>query len=469
MAHASGTTDSQYLRVSHDQPNWKADFPRSGQGTVVFNLFRQTPFSIVIRPRCGTRSNTEWISLEVGFEKVRITLGDCCSDIDFNKSSNRHTVLSEVTGKACGLEPDRFVCYWFSFDRDGLTVRYGKGYVMMETTHLEHHFLAGCLEQKAMHEKMSYLFGHHVEKEIAFYEVASNEVLETLYASQKGVLYGAKEERQAMCHAKSLLSVGNRVKLYNWPLVANLPPCIIDSSKVTLFDLDGNRQILSASLPAACQELYQNIISKNIDLNWSPVEEERRYSLSDAIRHSIITPGSLLHSKLLDKRVQGGDEKCSKQTYLRVTVGPRFGNSPGVPYVLEIWPKGHGSPVHQHGDAYAVIKVLFGGITIRVFNKHMYENAAPLNQLQVVEGDITWISPNWYQTHQLWNETEDFCATIQCYKYGEEDDIMQPCFNYLSNWSTIEEFLPNSDFEFAEFREAILREYGEYNAKMSYI
>ena len=99
----------------------------------------------------------------------------------------------------------------------------------------------------------------------------------------------------------------------------------------------------------------------------------------------------------------------------------------------------------------------------------MHDNAKPLKQFQVAMGDVTWISPNWYQTHQLWNETEDFCATIQCYKYGEEDDIMHPCFNYLSNWSTIEEFLPNSDFQFIEFREAILKEYEEYNTKMSFI
>lgn len=36
----------------------------------------------------------------------------------------------------------------------------------------------------------------------------------------------------------------------------------------------------------------------------------------------------------------------------------RQGDSPGVPYVLEIWPAGHFSPIHDHGDSNAVIKVV---------------------------------------------------------------------------------------------------------------
>ncbi len=45
-------------------------------------------------------------------------------------------------------------------------------------------------------------------------------------------------------------------------------------------------------------------------------------------RYSINTEGALLHSKLKTK------------AYLRITMGPGRGESPGIPYVLEIWPKG---------------------------------------------------------------------------------------------------------------------------------
>ena len=66
--------------------------------------------------------------------------------------------------------------------------------------------------------------------------------------------------------------------------------------------------------------------------------------------------------------------------------------------------------------------MLHGGLTIKVFNKHMdHLHAQPLQKFDVKKGDTTWISPNWFQTHQLWNDTADYCATIQCYQYGSND------------------------------------------------
>lgn len=152
-----------------------------------------------------------------------------------------------------------------------------------------------------------------------------------------------------------------------------------------------------------------------------------------------------------------------KKTYLRMTLGSDRGNSPGIPYVLEIWPKDHGSPIHNHGNAYAVIKVLHGGLTISVYNKHTDSDANPtLFQFDVKQGDVTWISPNWYQTHKLWNSTNDYCATIQCYQYGENDNLHWPYFDYVKDTATIDEFLPNSDFTFRDMREKVLKEYEDY-------
>ena len=34
-----------------------------------------------------------------------------------------------------------------------------------------------------------------------------------------------------------------------------------------------------------------------------------------------------------------------------------MGESPGIPYVLEIWPIGSRSPIHNHAAVYGVIKV----------------------------------------------------------------------------------------------------------------
>ena len=52
-----------------------------------------------------------------------------------------------------------------------------------------------------------------------------------------------------------------------------------------------------------------------------------------------------------------------QQNYLRVSVGVPSGCSPGIPYVLEIWPAGHFSPVHNHGNAFGIVRMLHGSIT----------------------------------------------------------------------------------------------------------
>jgi len=44
------------------------------------------------------------------------------------------------------------------------------------------------------------------------------------------------------------------------------------------------------------------------------------------------------------------------------------GNSPGHQFVLEIWPKDHSSPIHNHGDTTAIIKVLHGEIYSEFYN-----------------------------------------------------------------------------------------------------
>ncbi len=52
-----------------------------------------------------------------------------------------------------------------------------------------------------------------------------------------------------------------------------------------------------------------------------------------------------------------------KQCYIRVSVGLPSGCSPGIPYVMEIWPPGHFSPIHNHGNSFGIVRMLHGSIT----------------------------------------------------------------------------------------------------------
>ena len=489
------------------KPNWHKDFPVVGQGTVIFNMQRSTPFCIVIRPKPKPIRDDdtpddpcEWISLEVEKSAVRFKL-----HID-----KKTTVVAKQHGEIkhgetkyrekVGYIEGRKVSYWFSYDRNLLILKYGKGYRMTETTIMEHDFLKDLTpdEQRAKREKLHRLFSPEIRRIIEQYDVEEEKKLCQVYQNKllKGMTFGYDgkqmlvssvgtappihvhqgapyaaaanlvqpcslpvdlQEESAMI-AKSMIDVEGKVDFDKNPFTCNWSPIVLDSSKNTLFELDSNNYTFSASLPSACRELYQNVVQEGVSIDWPPGLEQ--YKLSDAIRHSL--EKGILHKRIEEKAREFGTYS-PKKTYLRVTLGMDRGISPGIPYVLEIWPKGHSSPIHNHGNAYAVIKVLFGGLTIHVYNKHANSDSdKELFSFNVKKGDVTWISPNWYQTHMLKNCTNDYCATIQCYQYGENDNLHWPYFDYVKSTETIDEFLPNSDFTFREMREKVLKEYEEY-------
>ena len=120
-----------------------------------------------------------------------------------------------------------------------------------------------------------------------------------------------------------------------------------------MFDIDRNQYTFSASLPAACRELYENVKNLELDFPENPI-----LKLSDAIRYSLETKGKYLNSII-----------HGSKTFIRIPCGFEQAYGNGIPYVLEIWPKGLASKVHNHGNSCAVIKVLFGQIRINIYNK----------------------------------------------------------------------------------------------------
>ena len=462
---------------------WGRPYPLKGQGTLIFNLVRDTAFTIVISPAKPAEpfKSPGFIALKIGEFKAEFVLG---------KPDKEPEVIAETTARQPGFVPKKITSYWYSFDHNNLVVKYGKGYIMEKTTLLEYNFIPSFAthDQKKKEEirkEMSFIFDPTVRKVVMLYDVAPLPILKTLYSalnssdfkshrSQLGIesadaIYrvGTKQKlaivKKLIDHIgipesednnQGIVEVEKKVDFYNFPLVTDWPQFVKDSSEVTLYDLDENRYTFSASLPSACIELYKNV--KNADLNYSPTPE--KYKLSDAIGYSMNTEGCFLYNILQKKQGEFGTDK--HQVYLRVTLGPQRGMSPGVPYVLELWPKGCGSPIHNHGNTYAVIHVLHGGLTITIYNKDLEEE---LKEFKVNKGDITWISPNWYQAHKLWNYSEtEYCATIQCYQYGETDKVSWPYFDFLNEKKQIDEFLPDSDCRFKVMRVKVMEEYRKH-------
>jgi len=151
---------------------------------------------------------------------------------------------------------------------------------------------------------------------------------------------------------------------------------------------------------------------------------------------------------------------------LRITLGKNNGESPGIPYVLEIWPVGHYSPVHNHGGSSAIIRVLNGSVNVKLFPFLCDDKGGvePFAKTDLKVGDITWISPTLNQVHQLKNEgNKDTCMTIQCYMYEVENDAHYDYFDYVDTDGSKKQFEPDSDADFLLFKGIIQREWETRN------
>lgn len=408
-------------------PMEKRPFPVNGQGTLIFNTDRKgLPFYACVEEEGDEVNGDIWLGLQVR--------KDFAAFLQKGKGKMGPVELVRITMEGCGLE-EGHVSYWYSYDRNNLVLKYGKGYRMEETTLMEFDFLKGVEGEEAQMK---------VREELYPYFNAEKPKYVTVY-NEISTSRGGLEVSEPL------------IEFDSKPLVFNVPPLVMDSSKLTLFDLDRGDYVFSASLPSACKEMYSNV--KGCVLNYTEDASEE-ILLSDAIRYSLAN--GMLKAKLEEKRGELSDSP--EGTYLRVTCGRAEGKSPGIPYVLEIWPVGHFSPVHNHGNAEAVIKVLYGGLSIDIYNKqsNMREGMAeptPISHLEIKKDDVVWLDRNWYQTHKLYNNGADYCATIQCYTYSASDTTFWPYFDFINDDEDIDEFFPSSDYGFIDFRTQVMAEY----------
>lgn len=426
-----------------------------GQGAVVASFQRCTPFAIRIRPTQVhggyMYEESETVKDKFGYVEVQVRKDKAIFKIRTPGHKNFNILHgTSSTDERGGLEPGKKVSYWLSFNRNERILKYGKGYIMEDTTLLTERFPFPETKER---DPWNFIFRPDTCKEIVIKDLKCTsgwEILRNFFSFGRD-LKRVTPQNDAKVYDSFVLKKQKSVTFYHQPLTQNWSPFVVDSSKASLVDLSSNKYMLSASLPATCRELYENVMSGNMSLDWPHSTPK----LSEAINYSINTKGKLLYEKLKEKDHGNG------MSYLRVTIGCYHGSSPGIPYVLEIWPAKSQSPIHNHGNSYAVIKVLHGAIKVSNYNKTWKdeESQQELSSFTATKGDVTWMSPNWFQTHKLTNESSDqFCATIQCYKYGIEDEQQWPYFNYLDG-ETLQEFLPNSDFDFNKLREELLKEY----------
>ena len=250
------------------------------------------------------------------------------------------------------------------------------------------------------------------------------------------------------------------LKLLKNPITTQIPLLVKGMNELTMNDIASNAYLPNASLSIAGKTLYNCVAGEKFVLD-SPDFPD----FSKAIEHSINTPGLWCNTRIKQKATEFGKIPQPLETYLRITLGQNNGDSPGIPYVMEIWPIGHYSPVHNHGGANAIIRVLQGNIKVSLFPYLCQDNEGiePFATKEFKTNDITWISTTLNQVHQLKNlDTNDSaCITIQCYLYDNDDKTHYDYFDYLGNKNAKNQYEPDSDMDFLEFKKLMQKEWTE--------
>jgi hypothetical protein len=233
------------------------------------------------------------------------------------------------------------------------------------------------------------------------------------------------------------------------PITKAIP--LLVKNTCTMHEIAHNKYMPKSHLSPSSQKLYDSMY-KTV-LNTPDFKD-----FAKAIDHSIATPGCWCHEKIKEKASEFGNPNI-KETYLRITLGQNNGESPGIPYVMEIWPVDHFSPIHNHAGASAIIHVLRGKINV---NLYPYLGAKEhFASADFKKGDITWISPTLNQTHKLQNKGRKTCVTLQCYMYEEEDNRHYDYFDYEDSKGEIKHYEPDSDMDFVEFKKRMQKEWSE--------
>jgi hypothetical protein len=319
----------------------------------------------------------------------------------------------DTTNKS-GLDNNSGAYYWFSLDAQNQTLRVGVGEARVETIIYKYtFFFTEDADRKRNKQFMESMVSIQIAKESTFLEP---------------------------------------IKLLRDPVTNKLANQVIDTDAISMIDIALSTYLPKANLSLQGQQLYDCISGKNFTLDTPDFPD-----FVQAIEYSIKTPGAWCYERLKAKSTEFNKDKPNLlETYLRITLGQNNGESPGVPYVMEIWPVGHYSPVHNHSGADAIIRVLNGEINVSQFPYlcPSKEGVQPFAVNSFQTGQITWISQTLNQVHQLKNLPENTatCITIQCYMYEQTDTAHYDYFDYIDDDGKQQQYEPDSDMDFAQFR-----------------
>lgn len=340
--------------------------------------------------------------------------------------TNDHVLVQEVASlkplvdpeNKCGLTSHADVYYWFSLDSQNQRLYAGIGEARLETAIYSYKFQSNTKE---------------------------------LYESTKNFL----ESLTTLTYGSEITCI----RIIKDPITMKIPLIVKHIEELTMEHIANAKYMPIANLPPICQKLYNCIAGKKFVLDTPDFPD-----FTQAIEYSIRTPGLWCNKKIQEKsREFNPDTPNLLETYLRITLGQNNGESPGIPYVMEIWPVGHYSPIHSHANANAIIRVLNGEINVSLYPFLCAEKdgVPPFGVATFKKDEIAWITPTLNQTHQLKNLTTNTytCITIQCYMYTERDSRHYDYFDYVDDAGSKQPYEPDSDMDFLDFKQLIKSEW----------
>lgn len=383
----------------------KLNFPIHGQG--VFSFFN--------------KANRESISIKIGGNREKCGLKFIFNNTEVYVKDYRNTSILRDKNNSSGLIESKGAYYWISIDSQNQRLLAGIGEPRTETIVFEYSFI-DC---------------------------------------DDNIFEDTKVFLESLTYLKYNKFYIKRFKMLKDPIVATSPLTVKNTDQLTMDDIALNKYLPDSHLNPVCQQLYNSIRGTKFVL-----DDENFPEFTEAIEYSINTEGCWCNKKLKEKSTEfNKDNPNIKETYLRITLGYNSGESPGIPYVMEIWPVGHYSPVHSHANANAIIRVLNGNISVRLyaFLCNDKNGINSFNTANFYKDDITWITPNMNQVHQLYNSelNDKTCITIQCYMYGENNKNHYDYFDYIDNDGSKQQYEPDSDMEFSKFKALMKKEWYE--------
>jgi len=345
--------------------------------------------------------------------------------------------LIKINSKT-GLIPAKNVFYWVSLDSQHQVIKFGIGEARMETLKFAYNLLLDLPNLEQIQNTMSIDLLSQNDKVIS---------------TEQPEIY--KKFFESLTTIKNISNV-KALKLLRDPIINPIPLKIKRIDELTMSDIAECKYLPNAFLTQTNQQLFNCISGKNFVL-----DDDYFPDFSKAIQHSIVTEGCWCYKKLQEKSTEFNPDKPNLyETYLRITLGRNSGESPGIPYVMEIWPSNHYSPIHSHADSNAVIRVLYGSIHVKLYPfLNEGANIEPFAETDFDKDDITWLSPELNQIHQLRNNTDDVCITIQCYMYDLNNEKHYDYFDYLDDNKNIVQYEPDSDMDFVDFKERMKKEW----------